>query len=86
MRKIQIKEIVNFYIYNNIIYFIYKDGNIGEYNCANLKAIENSINKNENNNLKDLGEAFHCVCCSKMPTIFIIFNKQFKIFQLYNNQ
>ena len=87
IKKLDIKkEIANFYINNTSIYIIYRDGNIEEYNCANFKQIENHIKKDEIKNINSFGDVCHSVCSPKMTTIFIIFNKQFKNIQLYNNQ
>ena len=86
IKKLDIKkQLANFYINNTSVYLIYKDGNIEEYNSANLKQIENHISKDEIKNINVFGDILNSVCSSKIPTIFIIFNKQFKNIQLYNN-
>ena len=57
---------------------MYKDGNIGEYNCSNFKEINNHINKEEIKDIANYGDAIHCVYYSKISKLFIIFNKKYK--------
>ena len=77
-------EYISFYINNNNLYTVNKDGYINEYNSSNFREITCTINKNELLNLKDAGKALHCICCSKLSSIFIIFNKEFKNIEINN--
>ena len=78
IKKLNLKECINFYINNKSIYILYKDGNIGEYNCSNFKEINNHINKEEIKDITNYGDAIHCVYYSKISKLFIIFNKKYK--------
>jgi hypothetical protein len=78
IKKLNLKECINFYINNKSIYIVYKDGNIGEYNCSNFKEINNHINKEEIKDIANYGDAIHCVYYSKISKLFIIFNKKYK--------
>ena len=79
------KEIINFYIHNSSVYIISKNCDIYEYNCANFKQIEDQIKKEEINNIKHNGNVLHCVCCSKLPQLFIIFNNKYENIHIYSN-
>ena len=71
-------EYVDFYTDNNGIITINKNGIINEYNCANLKEIENNLDIEDINDIKDTKDIIYCMNSSKMESIFIIFNKNIK--------
>ena len=85
IKKINIKECINFYINNTSVYIVYKNGNIGEYNCSNFKEINNHINKEEVKDIAKYGDAIHCAFYSKISKIFIIFKNKYKNILLSNN-
>ena len=75
-------EYVDFYTDNNGIITINKNGIINEYNCANLKEIENNLDIEDINDIKDTKDIIYCMNSSKMESIFIIFNKNIKTIRL----
>ena len=77
-------ELNNFFVNNYGINIIYQNGEIYEYNCANLKEIESHLDKEDIKDVNNIGEIFYSFNCSKLSNIFIIFNKGSKIIRINN--
>ena len=75
-------EYINYFINNNGLIAIDKNGNIYEYNCANLRKIESILDKEDISEIGKKGEIIFCMECLELQNIFIIFNKDIKIIKM----
>ena len=75
-------EYIDFIINNNRISTICKNGNIYEYNCANLKEIKSILDKEDLDDIAKKGEIIYCMECNESQNVFIIFNKDIKVINI----
>ena len=76
------EDLINFLTYKDIITTINKNGDIYEYNCANLKKIEGNLNKEDIEDIKEKGQVIYGMMNTKLNNIFIFLNKELKIIRV----
>ena len=76
------EDLINFLTYKDIIITINKNGDIYEYNCANLKKIEGNLNKEDIKDIKGKGQVIYSMMNTKLNNIFTFLYKALKIIRV----